>query len=106
ALLFDLTPRQLLQIAGQEFPPGFRKSLHRFRYRMAAYKVDWALSGPIPWTAAECRRAGTLHLGGSLEEIAASERAAWNGEPPQRPLVLLAQHSLFDPTRAPAGKHT
>jgi phytoene dehydrogenase-like protein len=70
------------------------------------FKVDWALAGPIPWRAAECARAGTVHLGGTLEEVAAVERAPWRGEYPERPFVLLTQPSLFDPSRAPAGKHT
>jgi phytoene dehydrogenase-like protein len=105
-VLCDITPRQLLNLGAQEFPPALRRRLKRYRYGMAAYKVDWALSGPIPWTAEECRRAGTVHLGGTLKEIAASERAAWRGQPVQTPFVLLAQHTLFDPSRAPAGRHT
>lgn len=105
-VLCDLTPRQLLQIGGQDLPPALRRRLRRYRYGMAAFKVDWALSGPIPWRAEECRRAGTVHLGGSLDEIAAGERATWRGQAAERPFVLLAQHSLFDPTRAPAGRHT
>lgn len=105
-ILCDVTPRQLLRIAGQRFPEGFRRKLQRYRYGMGAFKVDWALDGPIPWKAKECLRAGTVHLGGTLEEIAASERAAWEGRHAERPFVLLAQPSLFDPGRAPAGKHT
>jgi phytoene dehydrogenase-like protein len=105
-VLCDVTPRQLLQIGGQDLPPALRRRLQRYRYGMAAYKVDWALSGPIPWRAEECRRAGTVHLGGTLDEIAPSERATWSGAAPERPFVLLAQHTLFDPTRAPAGQHT
>jgi phytoene dehydrogenase-like protein len=105
-VLCDLTPRQLLQIGGQELPPALRRHLKRYRYGMAAFKVDWALSAPIPWNSEDCRRAGTVHLGGTLEEIAAGERAAWRGQPVERPFVLLAQHTLFDPTRAPAGRHT
>jgi phytoene dehydrogenase-like protein len=73
---------------------------------MGVFKVDWALSGPIPWASADCARAGTVHLGGTLEEIAASEAAVGRGEHPERPFVLLAQPSLFDPTRAPPGGHT
>ena len=105
-VLCDVTPRQLLQIGGEDLPPALRRRLKRYRYGMAAYKVDWALSGPIPWRAEECRRAGTVHLGGTLDEIAAGERATWSGAVLERPFVLLAQHTLFDPTRAPAGQHT
>jgi len=106
AVLFDVTPRQLLSIAGQRLPSGYRRQLERYRYGPGVFKMDWALDGPIPWKAAECARAATVHLGGTLDEIAASERAVWRGEPPERPYVLLAQHTLFDPTRAPEGKHT
>jgi phytoene dehydrogenase-like protein len=105
-VLCDVTPRQLLRIAGFRLPVSYRKQLLRYRYGMAAYKVDWALDRPIPWKAEECSRAATVHLGGSLEEIALSERAAWSGEHAEKPFVLLAQPSLFDPSRAPAGKHT
>lgn len=105
-VLCDMTPRQLLAIAGHRLTPSFRSRLAKYRYGMAAYKVDWALDGPIPWRAAECGRAATVHLGGTLEEIAASERAAWQGEHAERPFVLLAQPSLFDATRAPQGMHT
>jgi len=106
ATLFDVTPRQLLHIAGHRLPRGYRRRLARYRYGPGVFKIDWALDGPIPWKAEACQRAGTVHLGGTLEEIAASERAVWRGEHPEKPFVLLAQHSLFDPTRAPAGKHT
>jgi phytoene dehydrogenase-like protein len=106
AVLCDVTPRQLLRIAGSRLPAGYRRRLQRYRYGMAAYKMDWALDGPVPWTATQCTRAATVHLGGSFLEIAASESAAWSGERSNRPFVLLAQPSLFDPTRAPAGKHT
>ena len=105
-ILCDLTPRQLLRIAGHHFPCWFRRNLTRYRYGMGAFKMDWALDAPIPWKARECLRAGTVHLGGTLEEIAESERAAWEGRHAERPFVLLAQPSLFDPCRAPAGKHT
>jgi phytoene dehydrogenase-like protein len=105
-ILCDVTPRQLIAIAGHRLTPSFRRRLARYRYGPAAHKVDWALDGPIPWKAEECRRAATVHLGGTLEEIAASERAAWQGERHQRPFVLLAQPSLFDSTRAPQGMHT
>lgn len=106
AILFDLTPRQLLKIAGDRLPSGYRQQLTRYRYGPGVFKIDYALSGPIPWKAAECARAGTVHLGGTLEEIAASEKAVWQNEPVERPYVLLAQQSLFDPSRAPQGKHT
>jgi phytoene dehydrogenase-like protein len=106
AVLFDVTPRQLLRIAGDRLPSHYRRQLGRYRYGPAAYKLDWALDGPIPWRAPDCAGAATVHLGGTLDEIAASERAATQGEHSDRPFVLLAQSSLFDPTRAPAGKHT
>jgi phytoene dehydrogenase-like protein len=106
ALLFDVTPRQLLRIAGDRLGGRYRRRLERYRYGPAAFKLDFALSGPIPWKARECARAGTVHLGGTLAEIAASEAAVGRGEHPERPYVLLAQQSLFDRSRAPAGKHT
>lgn len=106
AYLFDVTPRQLLHIAGSRFPSGYRCALEKFRYGPGAFKIDFALDGPVPWKALECRRAGTVHLGGTLEEIAASERSVWEGKPPERPYMLVVQQTLFDPTRAPAGKHT
>lgn len=105
-ILCDVTPRQLLRLAGDRLPLPYRKKLERYRYGMAAYKVDWALDGLIPWKAPECGMAATVHLGGSFEEIAASERLAWNGYKAQKPFVLLVQPSLFDWTRAPDGKHT
>jgi phytoene dehydrogenase-like protein len=105
-ILFDVTPRQLLKIAGNAMPETFKQSLNQFRYGMAVYKVDWALREPVPWLTQECRLAGTLHLGATLDEICASERGAWNGQPPKRPYVLFAQPSLFDSARAPAGQHT
>lgn len=106
AVLFDVTPRQLLQIAGHTFSSLYRWQLERYRYGMGVFKIDWALDGPIPFTAPECHRAGTVHLGNSFEEITASEQQTSEGKHPERPFVLLAQQSLFDPTRAPAGKHT
>jgi phytoene dehydrogenase-like protein len=106
AVLFDLTPRQVLEIAGGELPAGYRRRLARFRYGPGVFKVDWALSGPIPWTAEPCRRAGTVHVGGSYQEIARGEALCWRGVHPERPLVLVAQQSLFDPGRAPSGRHT
>jgi phytoene dehydrogenase-like protein len=105
-ILCDLTPRQLLQLAGERFQESYRKKLRRYRYGMGAFKMDWALSAPVPWRAAQCKRAATIHLGGTLKEIAFSERSAWRGEHVEKPFVLLAQPSLFDPSRAPAGKHT
>jgi phytoene dehydrogenase-like protein len=106
AYLFDTAPKGLLQIAGDRLPPLYRGQLERFRYNQGVFKVDWALSEPIPWTAAACHRAATLHLGGTLEEIVASESDVWKGKLPTNPYVLLAQQSLIDPSRAPAGKHT
>jgi phytoene dehydrogenase-like protein len=106
AVLFDLTPKQVLAIAGERLSAGYRRSLRRFRYGPAVFKLDFALDGPIPWIAEACRQAGTVHLGGSMEEIAASERAVAEGRASSRPFVLVAQQSLVDPTRAPAGKHT
>jgi phytoene dehydrogenase-like protein len=105
-VLLDLTPRQLLALAGDELPAGYRRRLERYRYGPGVFKLDWALDGPIPWRAPECAEAATVHLGASLEEIVASERAPWHGEVAERPFVLLAQQSLFDQTRAPAGKQT
>jgi phytoene dehydrogenase-like protein len=104
--LFDLTPAQLLRIEGLRWPAGYRRRLARFRYGPGVFKMDWALAEPIPWRAEACRRAGTVHLGGTLPEIAASEAAAWAGRDPVRPFTLVGQATLFDPSRAPAGKHT
>ena len=106
AMLFDVTPRQLASILGDRLPPGYQRRLQNYRYGPGVFKIDWALDGPIPWEAPECARAGTVHLGGTLDEIAASEAQVWNGQHPEKPFVLLAQQSLFDKTRAPAGKHT
>lgn len=105
-VLCDVTPRQLLNIANEQLPEGFRRTLARYRYGPGVCKVDWALAGPIPWKADACRRAGTVHIGGTLEEIEASEREAWNGQLSEKPFVLLAQPTLFDQTRAPEGQHT
>jgi phytoene dehydrogenase-like protein len=104
--MLDLTPRQVVRIAGHRLRGRYVRALRRFRYGPGVFKVDWALEGPVPWTAPECARAATIHIGGSLEEIAASERAVWDGEPSERPFVLVAQQSPFDETRAPEGKHT
>jgi phytoene dehydrogenase-like protein len=106
AVLFDVTPRQLLGIAGEYFTERYRCALKNYRYGPGVFKVDFALDGPVPWRAQECLRAGTVHLGGTLEEIAAGEAAVWRNEHPERPFMLLAQQSLFDPTRVPEGKHT
>jgi phytoene dehydrogenase-like protein len=106
AILLDLTPRQVLAIGEDRLPPRYRRRLERYRYGPGVFKLDWALDGPIPWKAASCARAGTVHLGGTLEEIAAAESAIWRGVHPDKPYVLVAQHSLFDGARAPSGKHT
>lgn len=106
AVLLDVTPRQLLEIAGHRFSSLYRRQLNRYRYGVGVFKIDWALDGPVPFTDPGCGRAGTVHVGGTLEEIAAAEREAWEGKHPERPFVLMAQQSLFDPSRAPAGKHT
>ena len=105
-VLCDLSPRGLMQIAGESLPTSYCRALARYQYGLGAFKVDWALRGPIPWIAPQCALAGTVHLGGTMSEIARSEREAWRNEIPQRPFVLLAQSSLFDPSRAPAGCHT
>jgi len=105
AVLCDLSPRPLLRIAGDMLPAAYRRQLERYRYGMGVFKVDWALSAPIPWRAGACRRAGTVHIGGTLSEIAASETAAWEGRLAERPFVLLSQPTLFDPSRAPVGQH-
>jgi phytoene dehydrogenase-like protein len=106
AVLCDVTPRQLLVLAGDRFPTRYRRHLERFRYGPGVFKLDWALSGPIPWTAPECGQAATVHVGGSFEEIATAERAPSEGRVAERPFLILAQQSVFDPTRAPEGQHT
>lgn len=106
AILFDVTPRQLLRISGNHLPEKYRMKLTSYRYGPGVFKVDWALDAPVPWTAKECVRAGTVHLGSTLDEIATSELAVWEGRHPEKPYVLVAQHSLFDSSRAPEGKHT
>jgi phytoene dehydrogenase-like protein len=105
-VLLDITPRQFLRLAGARLRESYRQRLERYRYGPGAFKLDWALGGPIPWRAEECARAATVHLGATFEEIVASEREPSRGSVSARPFVLLAQQSLFDPTRAPAGKHT
>jgi len=106
AVLFDVTPKQLLQIAGHKFSSIYKWQLERYRYGMGVFKVDWALDGPIPFTAAECLEAGTVHLGNTFEEIAEGELLSSKGKVAKTPFVLLAQQSLFDKTRAPEGKQT
>ena len=105
-VLFDVSPRQLAHIAGDRLPSGYRRRLGRYRYGPGVFKLDWALDGPIPWKSPEAARAGTVHLGGTIDEVAASEAAVWKGEVPESPFTLVAQQSLFDETRAPEGKHT
>jgi phytoene dehydrogenase-like protein len=104
AILLDVTPRQLLQIAGHRLSALYTWQLNRYRYGSGVFKIDWALAGPIPFTAPECRLAGTLHLGNSMEEITAAEQDTWAGKQVENPFVILAQQSLFDSSRAPAGK--
>lgn len=104
-ILCDVTPKQLVRMAGNRLSNGFRAELQRFCYGPGVCKMDWALDAPIPWKAEVCKRAGTVHVGGTLEEIEASERAPWRGEICEKPFVLVAQPTLFDATRAPAGKH-
>lgn len=106
AVLFDVTPRQLLQIAGHTFSSLYKWQLERYRYGMGVFKVDWALDSPVPFVAPECKHAGTIHIGNKLEEIVQSEQLTSEGIHPEKPFVLLAQQSLFDSTRAPEGKHT
>ncbi len=105
AALLDVTPYQILDMAGDRLPIAYRRHLRHYRYGPGIFKIDWALDGPIPWRADTCKHAGTVHLGGTMEEVARSERKVWRGIHPQRPFVLLSQPSLFDATRAPAGKH-
>jgi phytoene dehydrogenase-like protein len=105
-ILCDITPKQLLGIAGDRLPARFRSQLASFQYGPGAFKMDWALSAPIPWSARECRQAGTVHVGGTLDEIAVSERDPWHGEAPEYPFLIVVQPSLFDSTRAPEGRHT
>jgi phytoene dehydrogenase-like protein len=106
AVVFDVTPRQLANIADDQLPASYEKRLRRYRYGPGVFKVDFALDGPIPWRAEACTRAATVHVGGTIEEIAVHERAIWHGRNDGKPFVLVAQQSLFDDTRAPAGKHT
>ena len=105
-VLADVPPRELVRLAHGRLPERYEQRLRRYRHGPGAFKLDWALDGPIPWRAEECRRAGTVHLGGTLDEISHSEWGAWTGREVERPFVLLAQPTLFDETRAPAGKHS
>ncbi|OFZ56410.1 MAG: FAD-dependent oxidoreductase [Bdellovibrionales bacterium RIFOXYC1_FULL_54_43] len=105
AYLFDLSPAELIRIGGDRLPQDYRHQLEQIRLGPGIFKMDWALSGPIPWKAPECSRAGTVHLGGSMEDIVRAEREVWRGIHPNRPFILLSQPTLFDETRAPRGKH-
>ena len=105
AVILDVTPAQLLRMGGKRLPESYRRTLSRFQYGLGTFKVDWALDGPIPWQAPECARAATVHLGGTLDEIVSARRAETTGQTAERPLVLLVQPTLFDPSRAPEGKH-
>ena len=105
-VMCDVTPRQFVRIAGKRIPRIYKWRLSRYRYGPGVFKMDWALNAPVPWRAQACDRAGTIHLGGTMAEIAEGERDAWNGRVSERPYVLAVQASRFDPTRAPAGKHT
>ncbi len=105
-VLFDTTAWQFARIAAERLPSGYRQQLARFPHAPGVFKIDYALSGPVPWRAEECRQAGTLHLGATLAEIAAGEREVTRGRHPDKPFVLVAQQSLFDPTRAPQSRHT
>jgi len=104
-VMLDITARQLESVAGSRLPKRYLRTLQRFRYGPGVFKIDWALSGPIPWLAEGCRRSATVHVGGTAEEIARGEREIWQGLHPERPFVLLAQPTLVDPSRAPQGKH-
>jgi phytoene dehydrogenase-like protein len=106
AILFDTSPEQLGRIAGDALPSGYRRRLARYRYGPGVFKLDWALDGPIPWTDPACLEASTVHVGGALEEICASERDMYRGRHSGRPFLILCQQSQFDPTRAPEGRHT
>lgn len=105
-VLFDTSPDQLARIAGDALPAGYRRRLQRYRYGPGVFKVDWALDGPIPWSDPRCREASTVHVGGTLEEIAAAERDVYHGRHTQRPYLIVCQQSEIDPSRAPEGRHT
>jgi phytoene dehydrogenase-like protein len=104
--LLDITPKQLAKIGGNHFEKTYRNKLEHHKYGSGVFKVDWVLDRPVPWKAADCLKAATVHVGGTFEDIAGAENEVWEGQHPQYPFVLLGQPSLFDPTRAPAGKHT
>ncbi|MEN0056054.1 MAG: NAD(P)/FAD-dependent oxidoreductase [Mucilaginibacter sp.] len=106
AVLFDITPKQLLKIAGHKFSSLYKWQLERYRYGMGVFKIDWALDAPIPFKNESVKQAGTVHIGNTFEEIATGEQQIWEGKHPDKPFVLLAQQSQIDPSRAPAGKHT
>ncbi|MCK4894431.1 MAG: NAD(P)/FAD-dependent oxidoreductase, partial [Calditrichia bacterium] len=106
AILLDVVPRQMLQMAAEELPESYKKKLQKFRYGPGVFKIDWALNEAIPFNHGECQQASTVHIGGNWEEIALAEEQVSRGEHPERPFVLLAQQSLFDPKRAPVGKHS
>jgi phytoene dehydrogenase-like protein len=106
AVLLDLTPRQVLDVAGDRLPPGYRRRLQRWRYGSGAFKVDWALDGPIPWSDPRLHDAATLHVVGSAAQAVAAEREVARGGHPERPYVLVAQACVADPSRAPSGRHT
>ncbi|MDP9079259.1 MAG: NAD(P)/FAD-dependent oxidoreductase [Bacteroidota bacterium] len=105
-VLFDVTPKQLLKIAGHKFSSIYKWQMERYRYGAGVFKIDWALDAPIPFTAGACRKAGTIHIGNTFEEIAKGEQEIWDGKHPDKPFVLLAQPTIIDSTRAPQGKHT
>jgi len=106
AVIFDITPKQLLKLSGTNLPDSYREKLKNYRYGMGVCKVDWALSEPVPFKNENCKRAGTVHIGGFHDDIIQSEKLVWNGVNPDRPFVILAQHTVADPSRAPEGKHT
>ncbi|MCB9506509.1 MAG: NAD(P)/FAD-dependent oxidoreductase [Myxococcales bacterium] len=106
AVIFDTSPGPMADIAGDALPDSYRRRLRRYRYGPGTFKVDYALDGPIPWAAADCARASTIHVGGTLEEIADAERAPWRGRVAERPYLIVCQQSHFDPSRAPESKHT
>jgi phytoene dehydrogenase-like protein len=105
-VLFDVSPKQLLGIAGHRFSALYIRQLQKYRYGMGVFKIDWALDSPIPFTSPECGLAGTVHIGNTYDEIVWSEKQSWNGKHAEKPFILLAQQSLFDRSRAPEDKHT
>lgn len=106
AIFLDLTPKQVLHVAGHRLPQAYRRKLENFRYGPAVFKIDYAMSSPVPWRTPDCAKAGTVHLGGSLSEIEEAEQNVARGKLPRRPFILFAQHTLFDPSRAPKDRHT